>query len=83
MTGRQLNLMGGCHLLQRQPVNGKFSPRRLLLATRPRDYKTFFMLNSNEHEISIARGKITIYSLKLSNVVSIPLITDEMPTIDF
>ena len=34
------------------------------LATRPRDYKTVFMLNSNEHEISIARGKITIYSLK-------------------
>ena len=55
--------------------------------TRPKDYKTFFMLNSTEHEISSALGnyifrKTKIFlTLKLLDVVFILLINVKMPTI--
>ena len=50
-------------------------------------YKTFFMLNSNEHEISIAHKKLKyrqkkkFLALSLSDNVFIMLINVKMPTI--
>ena len=54
--------------------------------TRPRGYKTFFMLNSTEHEISTAhKTKIPankkFLALSLSAAVLIMLINVKMPTI--
>ena len=50
---------------------------------RPLCYKTFFMLNSAEHEISlppkILKNK-DIFTLKLSDIVVIMLIIVKMPT---
>ena len=52
-----------------------------------RDYKTFFMLNSTEHEILAADKKINYRQIKkflalsLSDVVFIMLINVKMPTI--
>ena len=52
----------------------------------PRDYKTFFMLNSTEHEMSISlkvkcKKMHIILAFKLSAVVFIILINVKMPTI--
>ena len=50
-------------------------------------FKTFFMLNSSEHEISTAHKKLTnqqmkkLLALSLSEVVFIMLINAKMPTI--
>ena len=60
---------------------------RLLYAIWTRGYKTFFMLNSTEHEISTAHKtkmlkKIKIVlAYKLSDVVFIMLINFKMPTV--
>ena len=35
------------------------SVRRLHIQTRPRGYTTFFMINSNEHEISTAHKNLS------------------------
>ena len=56
------------------------------LDNRPRDYKTFSMLNSTEHEISTAcktkmLKNIRCYLFSLLHVVFIMLISDKMPTI--
>ena len=54
---------------------------------RPQGYKTFFMLNSTEHEISTARNKLkyqpikNFLALSLSDGVFIMLINVKMPTI--
>ena len=53
----------------------------------PRGYKTFFMLNSTEHEISTAHKKLKyqqtkkFIALSLAYVVFIMLINVKMPTI--
>ena len=53
----------------------------------PRGYKTFFMLNSTEHEISTAHKKLKygqmkkFLALSLSDVVFIMLTNVKMPTI--
>ena len=53
----------------------------------PQGYKTFFMLNSSEHEISTADQKLKYRQMKmflalsLSDVVFIMLINVKMPTI--
>ena len=55
--------------------------------TRSRGYKTFFKLNSTEHEISTAHKKIKYRQMKkfrplsLSDVVIVMLINVKMPTI--
>ena len=55
--------------------------------TWPRGYKTFFMLNSTEHEISTAYKKLKYRQIKkflalgLSDVVFIMLINVKMPTV--
>ena len=52
----------------------------------PRGYKTFFVLNSTEHEISTAHKKLKYrqtkkcFALSLSGVVFIMLINVKMPT---
>ena len=53
---------------------------------RPRGYKTFFMLNSTEHEFQLLiklqyRRVVKFLSLSLSDVVFIMLINDKVPTI--
>ena len=54
------------------------------LPSRLRGYKTFFMLNSSNHEISAAHKaemlKIFFLAFKLSDVVYIMLINVTMPT---
>ena len=59
---------------------------RFLGPMRPRGYKTFFVLNSTEHEISTAyKTKIPtneeVPVLSLSDVLFIMLINVKMPTI--
>ena len=54
--------------------------------TRPRGHKTFFMLNSTEHEISTRKNKNTnkrrsFLLLSLSDVVFMMLLNVKMPTI--
>ena len=53
--------------------------------SRPKGYKTYFMHNSIEHEISTAhynKMKIkNVFAFKLSDVVFIMLINVKMPTI--
>ena len=57
------------------------------MGTRPRGYKTFFMLNSTKHEISTAHKKLKyqqtkkFIALSLSYVVFTMLINVKMPTI--
>ena len=52
-----------------------------LVVDRPRSYKTFFMLNSTEHEISTAHRQIKkCLALSLSDVF-IMLLNVKMPTI--
>ena len=54
---------------------------------RPRGYKTFFMLNSTEHEISTAQKKLKYRQIKkflalsFSDVIFIMLINVKMPII--
>ena len=58
------------------------------LEARPRGYKTFFMLNSTEHEISTAHKKLQyrhmtkFLALSLSDVIFIMPINVKMPTLD-
>ena len=48
---------------------------------RRQGYRTFFMLNSTEYEISTAQNNKMFHVLKLSDVVFILLTNVRMPTI--
>ena len=51
-------------------------PSMNFFVTRPRGYKTFFMLNSTEHKISTAYRQMNKFlALSISDVVFIMLIT--------
>ena len=57
----------------------------IVIIIRPRSYKTFFMLSSTEHEISIAHKKLKyrqtkkFLALRLLDLVFIMLINVKMP----